>query len=128
MAGIAFTYDLSTAIGQARLYAGDTDPNGLNRTGGDRTRTDEEVSYLLSRTGSDARLAAASLLEGKAAEFAAQAIYVNQGSLAQDFRQRSLQLRECADALRALASIAVFNPPSQPATLTVGAGGTMEGW
>ncbi len=128
MAGIAFTYDLSTAIGQARLYAGDTDPNGLSRTGGDRTRTDEEVAYLLSRTGNDARLAAASLLEGKAAEFAAQAIYVNQGSLAQDFRQRSMQLRECADALRSLAAVAIFNASSQPAQLTVGAAGTMEGW
>ena len=128
MPTIAFTYDLTTAVGQARLYGGDIDPNGLNRTGGDRTRTDEEVSYYLSRNGNDSRLAAAALLEGKAAEFASQAIYVGQGSLAQDFRQRGIQLREMADALRAGAAIVSWNPPSQSAQFTVGDGGTMEGW
>lgn len=109
---IAFTYDVGTAVGQVRLYAGDTDPEGLNRTGGDRTRTDEEIQYFLSHNGSDARFAAAALLDSKAAEYASMAISVKQGGLAQDFRQRSWQLRQSADALRARAGRVTWNPAS----------------
>ncbi len=111
---IAFTYDLSTAIGQTRLYAGDVDPDGLNRTGGERTRSDDEIAQLLVIYGDDARLAAAALLESKAAEFALYAINVCQGSLRQDYRERSLQLRECAKSLRLSASAAYWNPPANP--------------
>jgi hypothetical protein len=111
---IAFTYDLSTAVGQTRLCAGDTDPAGLNRTGGDRTRTDEEVAFLLAANGGDARLAAAALLEGKAAEFAAVAVHVTQGSLAQDFRQRSAQMLAAARSLRDAVCVAAWNPPASP--------------
>ena len=127
-ATIAFTYDVGTAIGQARLYAGDTDPDGLNRTGGDRTRTDEEIQYLLGQHANDPRFAAAALLDSKAAEYASQAISAKQGGLAQDFRQRSWQLRQSADALRARAGTVAWNRPSQDAPFTVGEGGTMEGW
>ena len=109
---IAFTYDVGTAVGQVRLYAGDTDPEGLNRTGGDRTRTDEEILYLLSQNGNDARFAAAALLDSKAAEYASMAISVRQGGLAQDFRQRSWQLRQSADSLRARVGIVEWNPAS----------------
>ena len=125
---IAFTYDVSTAIGQARLYAGDTDPEGLNRTGGDRTRTDEEVQYLLNQHGNDPRFAAAALLDAKAAEYASQAISVKQGGLSQDFRQRSWQLRQSADALRARSGSVAWNPPSQDPPFTAGEGGTMDVW
>ena len=125
---IAFTYDVSTAVGQVRLFAGDTDPDGLNRSGGDRTRTDEEIQFLLNQCGSDARLAAAALLESKAAEHASQAISIKQGALSQDFRQRSWQLRQSADALRAQAGTIAWNASSQPAPFTVGDGGTMEVW
>ena len=46
MPSIAFTYEPSTAIGLVRLYSGDMEPDGLNRTGGDRTRTDSEIAAL----------------------------------------------------------------------------------
>lgn len=128
MPAIAFTYDLNNAIGQTRLYAGDTDPNSLNLTGGNRTRTDEEIGFLLAQNGSDARLAAAALLESKAAEFASLATNIKQGSLAQDFRERSWQMRQSAKALREIAGTAVWNQPSRPAPFTVGEGGTMENW
>src|ERR1043165_2327136 len=103
MPTIAFPYDLTTSIGQARLYAGDTDPDGLNRTGGDRTRTDDEIAFLLAQNGNDSRLAAAAILDSKAAEFASLASYVKQGSLAQDYRQRSWQMRQSANQLRTVA-------------------------
>ena len=116
---IAFTYDVSTLVGQVRLFAGDTDPEGLNRAGGDRTRTDEEIEFLLGQFGKDTRFAAAALLDLKAAEFATQAISVKQGGLAQDFRQRSWQLRQSADALRAQTGMVAWNPPSRDAPFEV---------
>jgi hypothetical protein len=128
MPTIAFTYDLSTAIGQARMYAGDMDPDGLNRTGGDRTRTDDELAFLLSQNGNDARLAAAALLESKAAEFASLAASIKQGTLSQDYRERSWQMRQSANQLRAIAGGVAFNQASGSAPFTVGDGGTMENW
>ena len=110
----AFTYDLATEIGKTRLYSGDTDLAGLTRSGGDRTRTDEEIETLLNASGGDARLAAAALLEGKAAEFATQALFVQQGSLSQDLRERSRQLRDIASTLRAVAGLPAWNPPATP--------------
>lgn len=126
---IAFTYDLSTSVGQTRLYAGDTDPGALNLAGGDRTRTDDEVAFLLSENGGSPQLAAAALLEWKAAEYASAATSVAQGGLRQDFRERSARLLEAAAALRnaALAPL-TMNAPSQDPVFTVGDGGTMEGW
>jgi hypothetical protein len=126
---IAFTYDLSTAVGQVRLFSGDNDPEGLNRSGGDRTRTDEEIAALLAQSGNCVRLAAAQLLEIKAAQYASQAMEIAQGSLRQDFRMRSRRLMEAAAALRASADAPpLWNPPSQSAPFTAGDGGTMEGW
>lgn len=110
----AFTYDLSTPVGRTRLFAADTDPEGLTRTGGDRTRTDAEIEALLLESGGDPRLAAAALLEGKAAEFASQALFVQQGSLSQDLRQRSRQLRDAAATLRAIAGLPVWSPAASP--------------
>ncbi|MGC8668556.1 MAG: hypothetical protein ACP5VE_10635 [Chthonomonadales bacterium] len=110
----AFTYDLSNSIGKTRLYAGDIDPEALTRTGGDRTRTDAEIEALLLENGGDTRLAAAALLEGKAAEFASQALFVQQGSLSQDLRERSRQLRDIAATLRAVAGLPVWSPASSP--------------
>jgi hypothetical protein len=114
---IDYSYDLSSAIGQVRLFAGDTDQGGLNRTGGDRTRTDAEIARLLEQCGGDPHLAAAYLLEGKAAEYAAQASSVSQGTLRQDFRQRSVEMREMAKALRASAVTVGWNPPAYPDAL-----------
>lgn len=128
---IAFTFDVSTAVGQVRLYAGDSDPDGLNRTGGDRTRTDDEVQILLDQNDSNPRLAAAALLESKAAEFASLATDITQGGLRQDFRSRSLRLVEAAAALRTAvttSAIPLFNEPSRSAPFSVGDAGTMEGW
>lgn len=126
---IAFSYDLGTGIGQARLYAGDTDPAGLNASGGDRTRTDEEIAYFLRQAGGDVRLAAAAVLQGKAAEYATQAALVQQGTLRQDYRERSQRLLDAADALRAAAGMPLdWNPPAQPAPFSVGTGGTMADW
>jgi hypothetical protein len=96
---IAFTYDVGTAVGQVRLYAGDTDAAGLNRTGGDRTRTDGEIEFLLAQNGNNVRAAAAELLEGRAAEYAQQAMVTEQGTLRQDLRVRS---RRCLDVANAL--------------------------
>ena len=128
---IAFTYDVTTTIGQVRLYAGDTDPDGLNRLGGDRTRTDSEIQSLLDQQDSDPRLAAAALLESRAAEFASLATDISQAGLRQDFRSRSLRLLEAAGALRAAMSQSaqpLFSGPSRSAPFTAGDGGTMEGW
>lgn len=98
--GIAFTYDIETTIGQTRLYAGDTDGEGLNRTGGDRTRTDAEIGFLLAQNDGDPRAAAAELLEARAAEYAQQAAKTSQGSVGQDYTQRSTKCLEAAKALR----------------------------
>ena len=46
MGAIAFSYEIATATGQVRLYAGDTDGSRLNESGGDRTRTDEEIAFF----------------------------------------------------------------------------------
>jgi hypothetical protein len=101
----------------------------LNRSGGDRTRTDEEIAALLAQSGNCVRLAAAQLLEIKAAQYASQAMEIAQGSLRQDFRMRSRRLMEAAAALRASADAPpLWNPPSQSAPFTAGDGGTMEGW
>lgn len=129
MTAIAFTYDLSTSVGQARLFAGDTDPAGLNRTGGDRTRTDDEVAAMLSMNGGDPRLAAAQLIEAKAAEFAVAATHIQQGTLRQDLRSRARQMLEAAAVLRANSGRPMdFNAPTQEAPFSRGPGGTMEGW
>ncbi len=111
---IAFTYDLATPVGRVRLYAGDTDPTGLDRPGGDRTRTDAEIAALLAANGDDPRLAAAALLEGKAAEFASAATHITQGGLGQDFRARTACLLEAAAALRASRGAVLFNPAGDP--------------
>jgi hypothetical protein len=127
----AFTYDVSTNIGQVRLYSGDTDADGLNRTGGDRTRSDAEIQALLDDHDENPRLAAAALLESKAAEFASLATDVTQGGLRQDFRTRSMRLIEAAAALRAgmsSAAMPLFNDPVRPSPFTVGDGGTMDQW
>ena len=99
-AGISFTYDLATAIGLVRLYAGDTDTGKLNATGGDRTRTDSEITALLAENGGEVRLAGAALLEGKAAEYAQQAVSESQGQLRQDYRQRSDRMLAVAQEIR----------------------------
>lgn len=127
----AFTFDVSTAVGLVRLYAGDADPNGLNMVGGDRTRTDAEIQALLDDCDQNPRLAAAALLESKAAEFASLAADVTQGGLRQDYRTRSTRLMEAAAALRsamATAAVPLFNEPTRPAPFTAGDGGTMDGW
>jgi len=98
-AKIAFSYDVEMLVGQVRLYAGDTDGSGLNRTGGDRTRTDTEILFLLKMNGENVRAAAAELLEGRAAEYAQQAMVTEQGELRQDLRVRS---RRCLDVANAL--------------------------
>jgi|DewCreStandDraft_4_1066084.scaffolds.fasta_scaffold307586_2 hypothetical protein len=129
MAGIAFTNEPGTPVGLVRLYAGDTDPEGLGRSGGDRTRTDSEIEALLAASGGDARLAAAALLEGKAAEYAAAAVVIAQGSLRQDFRQRGLRMLQTAQRLRSTAAWPLgFNPPKREPPFSAGPGGTMEGW
>ena len=98
--GVAFTYDVATAVGQVRLYAGDTDGTGLSRVGGDRTRTDAEIQFLLGQSSQDVRLAAAELLETRGAEYAQQAVHSQQGQLKQDFTQRSNKCLEMARELR----------------------------
>src|SRR5262249_44719640 len=128
---IAFTYDVGTLVGQVRLYAGDIDPTGLNRTGGDRTRTDTEILFLLAQNGNDARAAAAELLETKAAEYAQAAIRSEQGQLQQDFTQRSNKCLEMARALRAhVTTPLALDAPEKPFTVrgADGTPGTMDVW
>src|SRR5581483_9849086 len=134
MATIAFTYDMATPIGQVRFYAGDTDGTGLNRAGGDRTRTDAEIGFLLTQNGGDVRAAAAELLEARAAEYAQQAMRTDQGSLHQDLTARSSKCLEAAKALRAniVGPIKLALPDSatpftsgSPDGTTVG---TMDDW
>ncbi|HZO90529.1 MAG TPA: hypothetical protein VFB38_19535 [Chthonomonadaceae bacterium] len=96
---IAFTYDISTPVGQVRFYAGDTDGTGLNRTGGDRTRTDAEIGFLLGQCNNDVRAAAVELLIARAAEYAQQAAHTEQGNLRQDYTARSSKCLEAAQAL-----------------------------
>src|SRR5262252_10794240 len=117
MATIAFTYEVGTPVGQVRLYAGDTEGTGLNRTGGDRTRTDAEIQFLLAQNGNDVRAASAELLEGRAAEYAQQAFKSDQGALRQDFTARSSKCLEAARALRAnIAGTIAQTAPDAPFT------------
>ncbi len=105
-----FTYDVSNLTGQVRLLSGDTDSTGLSRAGGDRTRTDTEIGALLTLEGRDVRLAAAQLLEGKAAEYASIASLTVQGGIRQDYRVRSTRLLEAAQLLRTQSGApVVFN-------------------
>ena len=97
---VSFTYDVNSPIGKTRLYAGDIDGAGLNKVGGDRTRTDAEVGFLLSDNGNDPRRAAAALLETKANEYSQAAVKTEQGQLKQDFTQRGLQCLAAAKNLR----------------------------
>ncbi|MEP6756651.1 MAG: hypothetical protein ABJA67_14190 [Chthonomonadales bacterium] len=113
-----YSYDLSTLIGQVRLLAGETDQAALTMTGGDRTRTDTEIDALLTLQGRDVRLAAATLLEGKAAEFAQAATNITQGGVRQDFRVRSQRLLEAAALLRdAAGAPVVFSPAADAGVL-----------
>ena len=100
MAGIAFTYDPASKVGQVRLLTCDTAAEGLNKAGGDRTRTDAEVTQFLVQNGNDVRAAAASLLESRAAEYAQAATLIEEGHLRQDVRARCGQCLAAAQALR----------------------------
>ena len=131
MAAIAFTYDMTTAIGQARFYAGDTNGANLSLSGGDRTRTDDEIAFLLTQNGNDVRAAAAELLESKATEYAQAATSVTQGKMREDLTARSGKCLEAARALR--ANISGGPLISAPTPLFVmpapnGRLGTMEKW
>ena len=117
MSNIEFSYTPGTPVGGVRLLAGDIDPEGLNRTGGDRTRTDTEIEQLLGMSAGETRLAAAALLEGKAAEFASTATLVAQSTLRQDFRERSRRLLEAAAVLRNGAVMPSWSPASYPEDL-----------
>lgn len=121
-----FTYDLDTPIGQVRLLAGDTDADGMNRTGGDRTRTDEEIAVLIDASAGDARSAAALLLEGKAAEYAGLAVTVTEGNLRHDYRIRSRRMLEVAASLRSQTiGLPAWAKSANPGPLDVDA---TEGW
>ncbi len=125
-AKIAFTYDVETPIGQVRFYAGDRDESGLNRTGGDRTRTDSEILFLLQQNGNNVRASAAELLEGRAAEYAQQAMVTEQGTLRQDLRVRSRRCLDVANALWMRSQEIVLRSAS---TIESAFGAeTMEGW
>ena len=131
MAGIAFTYDVTTPVGQARFYAGDTDSAGLNRTGGSRTRTDTEIEFLLAQNGGDARAAAAELLEARAAEYAQEATRTDQGQLSQDLTARGSQCLAAAQALRASVTAPLLQATSEPrfsSGAAEGTPGTMDVW
>ncbi len=131
MSGIAFTYDIGTPTGQTRFYAGDTNGAFLNSTGGDRTRTDAEIAFLLKQNSGDVRAAAAELLESKATEYATAATSMTQGNLKQDLTARSGKCLDAAKALRAnvsggpivAAPTPVFVMPAPNGTV-----GTMEDW
>ncbi len=131
MAGVAYSYDLSTLVGGVRFYAADTDPTGLNQTGGDRTRTDSEILFLLVQNGNDIHAAAAELLESRAAEYTQDAVKTAQGQLRQDFTTRSSRCLEAAKALRA----GIASPLTQTVSLAPfsntaadGTPGTMDAW
>lgn len=131
MTAIAFTYDVETAVGQVRFYAGDADGTGLNRTGGDRTRTDAEVSFLLLQSSGDVRAAAGELLEGRAAEYAQTATSLTQGKMHEDLTQRTRWCLAAAAVLRASSGrpliqssrASVFSVP-----MSDGTPGTMDLW
>ena len=131
MAGIAFTYDIGTPTGQVRFYAGDANGANLNLSGGDRTRTDAEIAFLLTQNSNDVRAAAAELLESKATEYAQAAAKNAQGNLKQDLTARSGQCLDAARTLRAhrrggplvAAPTPVFVMPAPDGTP-----GTMEDW
>ncbi len=131
MAGVAYSYDVNTLVGGVRFYSGDTDPTGLNKTGGDRTRTDSEILFLLVQNSNDIRAAGAELLEARAAEYSQDAAKSAQGQLRQDFTVRSSRCLEAAKALRAgvsspLAQSALTAPFSN--TALDGTPGSMDAW
>ena len=110
----AFTYDLTTLIGQVRQLTGDTEPERLSATGGDRTRTDEEIDSALTRSGGKTLAAAAELLEIRATEYARDAVVVEQGRLRQDLTKRSQECLASATALRTRIGGPVATHASDP--------------
>ena len=130
MAEIAFTYDPLTTIGLVRLLSGDTDEQGITRSGGSRTRTDSEIEALLLQGVNDPYLTAALLLEGRGAEYVQEAIHTTQGALSQDMRQRSKLCFDAAKSIRQKGGQPIKVLGSDP--VFVGAAGTevgnMVGW
>ena len=130
MSQIAFTFEIDTLVGQTRLYAGDADGEGLNRTGGDRSRTDSEIEFLLTQNAGDARAAGAELLETKAAEYAQTAVMLGQGSLRQNYLTRSSRCLDAAKALRDRSSSPIKTGHRDPVFTLAhdGIPGSMEKW
>lgn len=95
---MAFTYDLSTNIGQARFHLGDSEENaGVLLLGANFT--DEEIQYELDRTGS-VGAAVVSLSDVVASRwanapqsFSADGLSVNRGDVSARWVAKARELR-----------------------------------
>jgi hypothetical protein len=65
---MSFTYDLSTTIGQIRIATGDT-VEGVGARPDRRNLSDEEITYLYQKEGSDVNRAIAAVFETLEAEW-----------------------------------------------------------
>jgi hypothetical protein len=89
---MAFTYDLSTAIGKVRLLVPDNNSTSY-------LLEDDEIDYFLAQRGSNAKAAAADCCDQLARQFAlkpsfsADGLSVSNGERANTFAARARELR-----------------------------------
>lgn len=81
-----FTYDLATNIGQVRFLITDTDIDGY-------TFEDAEITYALTSSGNNVKLASAFLFKVLAGSRAKLAVRVGRGSVNEDLTNVAKELR-----------------------------------
>lgn len=92
---MAFTYDLSTTVGQVRFLVGDNDPDNI-------LMQDEEIQFCINISFTSLYLAAAAACEAMAAKVSGNLTNIVLGSLKIDETTKSEQLMAMADRFKAL--------------------------
>lgn len=127
-----YTYDLSTAVGQSRYFASDTD---VSNSGAKAYFSDEEYTFLLSRSAGVPELAAAGALRAAAADNAKIATVTKRGQYGNDETEVYQALLRVAEDLEKRApmpsSVGISSGYPVPVFTMDGADGTvgtMETW
>lgn len=94
---MAYTYDLTEAVGKVRLYSGD------KHVQGEPIFSDEELTVFLDEEGGDVLLAAAQALDVIAADEALVQKVITTGDLTTNGAATAQALREQAKMLRSRA-------------------------
>ena len=92
------SYDMTTALGQTRFHAADTDES-------QPVFTDGELNYCLQLTGNIPELAAARALRAAAADNAKIAVMTKTGNIGNDESKVYMALLAMADALEKAAPV-----------------------